>query len=199
MTKATEARTRFTDGSARRRWFRQWGGGTPSGWGLELIPEEQLVWRPEARAGGDVWAPERALRAGERKGLCPSSGQVRPGRAVWLQGLGGVQEQREPDGPGPEGRHLGQLHKGPFGGSGRRVPGPRLCPPKPGPQPCLCVLSSVSTIRNQRYHIHANLSFAVLVAQVLLLVSFHCQPGTVSSPILLAPSAVTGPVPSPAG
>ncbi|XP_036290192.2 adhesion G-protein coupled receptor D1, partial [Pipistrellus kuhlii] len=40
------------------------------------------------------------------------------------------------------------------------------------------MLSSVSTIRNQRYHIHANLSFAVLVAQVLLLVSFHCQPGT---------------------
>ncbi|KAM5238815.1 adhesion G-protein coupled receptor D1 [Ctenodactylus gundi] len=41
------------------------------------------------------------------------------------------------------------------------------------------VLSSVSTIRNQRYHIHANLSFAVLVAQVLLLTSFHLQPGTV--------------------
>ncbi|XP_053785103.1 adhesion G-protein coupled receptor D1 isoform X2 [Desmodus rotundus] len=41
------------------------------------------------------------------------------------------------------------------------------------------LLSSVSTIRNQRYHIHANLSFALLVAQVLLLVSFHCQPGTV--------------------
>ncbi|XP_075390732.1 adhesion G-protein coupled receptor D1 [Tenrec ecaudatus] len=40
------------------------------------------------------------------------------------------------------------------------------------------VLSSVSTIRNQRYHIHANLSFAVLVAQVLLLVSFQLQPGT---------------------
>lgn len=66
------------------------------------------------------------------------------------------------------------------------MPRPRLCPPKPGPQPCLSVLSSVSTIRNQRYHIHANLSFAVLVAQVLLLVSFHCQPGTVSSPVLLA-------------
>lgn len=42
------------------------------------------------------------------------------------------------------------------------------------------VLSSVSTIRNQRYHIHANLSFAVLVAQVLLLISFHLEPGTVS-------------------
>lgn len=70
---------------------------------------------------------------------------------------------------------------------------PRLCPPNPGPQPRLSVLSSVSTIRNQRYHIHANLSFAVLVAQVLLLISFHCQPGTVS--ILLScwpPSAVTG-------
>uniref|UniRef100_A0A2K5UX51 Adhesion G-protein coupled receptor D1 n=1 Tax=Macaca fascicularis TaxID=9541 RepID=A0A2K5UX51_MACFA len=40
------------------------------------------------------------------------------------------------------------------------------------------VLSSVSTIRNQRYHIHANLSFAVLVAQVLLLISFHLEPGT---------------------
>ncbi|XP_019524466.1 PREDICTED: adhesion G-protein coupled receptor D1 [Hipposideros armiger] len=44
--------------------------------------------------------------------------------------------------------------------------------------------SSVSTIRNQRYHIHANLSFAVLVAQVLLLVSFHCQPGTVPCQVL---------------
>ncbi|XP_023576398.1 adhesion G-protein coupled receptor D1 isoform X2 [Octodon degus] len=41
------------------------------------------------------------------------------------------------------------------------------------------VLSSVSTIRNQRYHIHANLSCAVLVAQVLLLISFHAEPGTV--------------------
>uniref|UniRef100_F6TS52 Adhesion G protein-coupled receptor D1 n=1 Tax=Callithrix jacchus TaxID=9483 RepID=F6TS52_CALJA len=40
------------------------------------------------------------------------------------------------------------------------------------------VLSSVSTIRNQRYHIHANLSFAVLVAQVLLLISFQLEPGT---------------------
>uniref|UniRef100_A0A5F9CH66 Adhesion G protein-coupled receptor D1 n=1 Tax=Oryctolagus cuniculus TaxID=9986 RepID=A0A5F9CH66_RABIT len=40
------------------------------------------------------------------------------------------------------------------------------------------VLSSVSTIWNQRYHIHANLSFAVLVAQVLLLVSFRLEPGT---------------------
>lgn len=42
------------------------------------------------------------------------------------------------------------------------------------------VSSSVSTIRNQRYHIHANLSFAVLVAQVLLLISFRMEPGTVS-------------------
>nr|XP_055178298.1 adhesion G-protein coupled receptor D1 isoform X3 [Nyctereutes procyonoides] len=41
------------------------------------------------------------------------------------------------------------------------------------------MLSSVSTIRNQRYHIHANLSFAVLVAQILLLVSFNFKPGTV--------------------
>uniref|UniRef100_A0A8C0TB97 Adhesion G protein-coupled receptor D1 n=1 Tax=Canis lupus familiaris TaxID=9615 RepID=A0A8C0TB97_CANLF len=41
------------------------------------------------------------------------------------------------------------------------------------------MLSSVSTIRNQRYHIHANLSFAVLVAQILLLVSFSFKPGTV--------------------
>ncbi|MXQ93949.1 hypothetical protein E5288_WYG018514 [Bos mutus] len=40
------------------------------------------------------------------------------------------------------------------------------------------VLSSVSTIRNQRYHIHANLSCAVLVAQVLLLISFRFEPGT---------------------
>ncbi|XP_045700304.1 adhesion G-protein coupled receptor D1 isoform X2 [Phyllostomus hastatus] len=46
------------------------------------------------------------------------------------------------------------------------------------------MLSSVSAIRNQRYHIHANLSFAVLVAQVLLLVSFHCQPGTVPCRVL---------------
>lgn len=44
----------------------------------------------------------------------------------------------------------------------------------------LSVSSSVSTIRNQRYHIHANLSFAVLVAQVLLLISFRMEPGTVS-------------------
>ncbi|KAG9487588.1 hypothetical protein GDO78_007423, partial [Eleutherodactylus coqui] len=40
------------------------------------------------------------------------------------------------------------------------------------------ILSSVSTIRNQRYHIHANLSFAILVAQILLLISFHFVPGT---------------------
>lgn len=44
----------------------------------------------------------------------------------------------------------------------------------------LSVVSSVSTIRNQRYHIHANLSFAVLLAQVLLLISFRMEPGTVS-------------------
>ncbi|XP_077015653.1 adhesion G-protein coupled receptor D1 isoform X2 [Tamandua tetradactyla] len=46
------------------------------------------------------------------------------------------------------------------------------------------ILSSVSTIRNQRYHIHANLSFAVLVSQVLLLVSFHFEPGTVPCQVL---------------
>ncbi|KAM5312704.1 adhesion G-protein coupled receptor D1 isoform 2-T2 [Glossophaga mutica] len=46
------------------------------------------------------------------------------------------------------------------------------------------MLSSVSAIRNQRYHIHANLSCAILVAQVLLLVSFHCQPGTVPCRVL---------------
>ncbi|KAJ6659094.1 hypothetical protein lerEdw1_019397 [Lerista edwardsae] len=43
---------------------------------------------------------------------------------------------------------------------------------------------SVSTIRNQRYHIHANLSFAILVAQVLLLISFQFSPGTVPCKIL---------------
>ncbi|KAB0370297.1 hypothetical protein FD755_018259 [Muntiacus reevesi] len=43
---------------------------------------------------------------------------------------------------------------------------------------CLSAPSSVSTIRNQRYHIHANLSCAVLVAQVLLLISFRFEPGT---------------------
>lgn len=40
--------------------------------------------------------------------------------------------------------------------------------------------SSVSTIRNQRYHIHANLSFAILVAEILLLISARFEPGTVS-------------------
>ncbi|XP_045390269.1 adhesion G-protein coupled receptor D1 [Lemur catta] len=40
------------------------------------------------------------------------------------------------------------------------------------------LLSSVSTMRNQRYHIHANLSCAMLVAQVLLLASFRLEPGT---------------------
>ncbi|XP_067910688.1 adhesion G-protein coupled receptor D1 isoform X2 [Heterodontus francisci] len=40
------------------------------------------------------------------------------------------------------------------------------------------ILSSVSTIRNQRYHIHANLSFAILVAQILLLISFRFLPDT---------------------
>ncbi|XP_006120594.2 adhesion G-protein coupled receptor D1 isoform X2 [Pelodiscus sinensis] len=46
------------------------------------------------------------------------------------------------------------------------------------------ILSSVSTMRNQRYHIHANLSFAILVAQILLLISFHFSPGTVPCKIL---------------
>ncbi|KAM6423525.1 adhesion G-protein coupled receptor D1 isoform 1-T1 [Liasis olivaceus] len=46
------------------------------------------------------------------------------------------------------------------------------------------ILSSVSTIRNQRYHIHANLSFAVLVAQILLLISFQFDPGTIPCKIL---------------
>lgn len=39
--------------------------------------------------------------------------------------------------------------------------------------------SSVSTIRNQRYHIHANLSFAILVAEILLLISARFSPETV--------------------
>ncbi|XP_051964730.1 adhesion G-protein coupled receptor D1-like isoform X2 [Xyrauchen texanus] len=46
------------------------------------------------------------------------------------------------------------------------------------------VLSSVSTIRNQRYHIHANLAFAIFVAQILLLISFHFNPGTLPCKIL---------------
>lgn len=41
--------------------------------------------------------------------------------------------------------------------------------------------SSVSTIRNQRYHIHANLSFAILVAEILLLISARFDPGTVGT------------------
>ncbi|XP_069476181.1 adhesion G-protein coupled receptor D1 isoform X2 [Ambystoma mexicanum] len=46
------------------------------------------------------------------------------------------------------------------------------------------ILSSVSTMRNQRYHIHANLSFAILVAQILLLISFRFDPGTLPCKIL---------------
>ncbi|XP_051950496.1 adhesion G-protein coupled receptor D1-like isoform X2 [Xyrauchen texanus] len=46
------------------------------------------------------------------------------------------------------------------------------------------VLSSVSTIRNQRYHIHANLAFAILVAQILLLISFRFNPGTLPCKIM---------------
>ncbi|KAM9330874.1 adhesion G-protein coupled receptor D1 [Gastrophryne carolinensis] len=46
------------------------------------------------------------------------------------------------------------------------------------------ILSSVSTIRNQRYHIHANLSFAILVAQILLLISFQFDPGTLPCKVI---------------
>uniref|UniRef100_A0A673ZLV1 Adhesion G protein-coupled receptor D1 n=1 Tax=Salmo trutta TaxID=8032 RepID=A0A673ZLV1_SALTR len=46
------------------------------------------------------------------------------------------------------------------------------------------ILSSVSTIRNQRYHIHANLSFAILVAQILLLISFRFDPGTLPCKVM---------------
>ncbi|XP_053181396.1 adhesion G-protein coupled receptor D1 [Scomber japonicus] len=46
------------------------------------------------------------------------------------------------------------------------------------------VLSSVSTIRNQRYHIHANLSFAILVAEILLLISARFSPGTLPCKVM---------------
>ncbi|XP_039627981.1 adhesion G-protein coupled receptor D1 isoform X1 [Polypterus senegalus] len=46
------------------------------------------------------------------------------------------------------------------------------------------ILSSVSTIRNQRYHIHANLAFAILVAQILLLISFQFFPRTLPCKIM---------------
>ncbi|KAL6114561.1 adgrd1 [Pungitius sinensis] len=46
------------------------------------------------------------------------------------------------------------------------------------------VLSSVSTIRNQRYHIHANLSFAILVAEILLLISSRFEPGTLPCKVM---------------
>uniref|UniRef100_A0A7N6BQ63 Adhesion G protein-coupled receptor D1 n=1 Tax=Anabas testudineus TaxID=64144 RepID=A0A7N6BQ63_ANATE len=46
------------------------------------------------------------------------------------------------------------------------------------------VLSSVSTIRNQRYHIHANLSFAILVAEMLLLISARFDPDTLPCKIM---------------
>ncbi|XP_015499876.1 adhesion G-protein coupled receptor D1 isoform X2 [Parus major] len=46
------------------------------------------------------------------------------------------------------------------------------------------VLSSVSTIRTQRYHIHANLSCSVLLAQLLLLTSFQLSPATLPCKIL---------------
>ncbi|CAL8343213.1 unnamed protein product [Lota lota] len=46
------------------------------------------------------------------------------------------------------------------------------------------ILSSVSTIRNQRYHIHANLSFAILVAEILLLISARFEPGTLPCKVM---------------
>ncbi|KAM4616262.1 adhesion G-protein coupled receptor D1 [Polymixia lowei] len=46
------------------------------------------------------------------------------------------------------------------------------------------ILSSVSTIRNQRYHIHANLSFAILVAEILLLISSRFDPGTLPCKVM---------------
>ncbi|XP_037536624.1 adhesion G-protein coupled receptor D1 [Nematolebias whitei] len=46
------------------------------------------------------------------------------------------------------------------------------------------VLSSVSTIRNQRYHIHANLSFAILVAEIFLLISSRFDPGTLPCKVM---------------
>ncbi|XP_064210091.1 adhesion G-protein coupled receptor D1 isoform X1 [Anguilla rostrata] len=46
------------------------------------------------------------------------------------------------------------------------------------------ILSSVSTIRNQRYHIHANLSFSILVAQILLLISFRFEAGTLPCKVM---------------
>uniref|UniRef100_A0A8D3CNG2 Adhesion G protein-coupled receptor D1 n=1 Tax=Scophthalmus maximus TaxID=52904 RepID=A0A8D3CNG2_SCOMX len=46
------------------------------------------------------------------------------------------------------------------------------------------VLSSVSTIRNQRYHIHANLSFAILVAEILLLISARFDLGTLPCKVM---------------
>lgn len=64
--------------------------------------------------------------------------------------------------------------------SQREVQRDRMSKLSSGAHTGLSVFSSVSTIRNQRYHIHANLSFAVLVAQVLLLISFPMEPGTVS-------------------
>ncbi|XP_055511519.1 LOW QUALITY PROTEIN: adhesion G-protein coupled receptor D1 [Leucoraja erinacea] len=42
----------------------------------------------------------------------------------------------------------------------------------------LAVLSSVSSMCNQRYHIHANLSVSILAAHILLLLSFRFSPDT---------------------
>ncbi|XP_046904073.1 adhesion G-protein coupled receptor D1 isoform X1 [Hypomesus transpacificus] len=46
------------------------------------------------------------------------------------------------------------------------------------------ILSSVSTIRNQRYHIHANLSCAILLAEILLLISARFEPGTLPCKVM---------------
>ncbi|XP_064583289.1 adhesion G-protein coupled receptor D1 [Zonotrichia leucophrys gambelii] len=79
--------------------------------------------------------------------------------------------------------------------SGRNEPegcrGPGVTPGRPRARPvprgraeCFCARRSVSTIRNQRYHIHANLSSAVLLAQALLLASFQFSPATLPCKIL---------------
>lgn len=67
-------------------------------------------------------------------------------------------------------------------GSAQTNPEPGGCPGGPGAVlRCFCARRSVSTIRNQRYHIHANLAGAVLLAQALLLASFQLSPATVSA------------------
>lgn len=115
-----------------------------------------------------MWGPGSGVGAG----WVPGSGWAGQGRA----GLGRPREP--PRAHGQEQQHPARPPRGPS--APRGLCGAAVAPgsPRPPPSP-----SSVSAIRNQRYHIHANLSFAVLVAQVLLLVSFHCQPGTVSGPL----------------